>query len=109
MEVSKESQGPAPSLDLAANPAANQVAYCVMDLQGRTVKTSKESGDWKILFTMLQESAKWVAQSPFKRLSVNFAASRFLVSRDATHVYIVQTKSRWEDESPKGWQSFDEY
>ena len=41
---------------------------------------------------LLQESADVVANSGLRRLTVTFAETRFLVSRDESHVYLVQTR-----------------
>eukprot|EP00428_Durinskia_dybowskii_P009081 CAMPEP_0170303802 /NCGR_PEP_ID=MMETSP0116_2-20130129/52231_1 /TAXON_ID=400756 /ORGANISM="Durinskia baltica, Strain CSIRO CS-38" /LENGTH=61 /DNA_ID=CAMNT_0010555765 /DNA_START=1 /DNA_END=186 /DNA_ORIENTATION=+ len=55
---------------------------------------SLKERDISILFQMLQESAKIQGQEPLKRLTVTFpGVTRFLVTRDEAHVYMVQTNA----------------
>ena len=80
-------------LDLDASPIAGQIGWAVMDLDGQMIKSnSVKDKDISILFQMLQESAKIQGQQPLKRLTVTFpGVARFLVTRDESHIYMVQT------------------
>lgn len=87
---------PAPiSLDLDASPIAGQTGWAVLDLQGHILKhNSLSTNDSQILFQMLQESAGVMnATKKLARLTVTFpGVSRFLVTRDDSHIYLVQTR-----------------
>ena len=86
---------PPPMLDLDASPIAGQIGWAVLDIEGNMIKSHalKES-DISILFQMLQESAKIQGQEPLKRLTVTFpGVARFLVTRDESHIYMVQTNA----------------
>jgi hypothetical protein len=80
-------------LDLEVSPIQGQTAWSVLDLQGNILKPSGEipQKDTTLLFQMLLESTKLVDDG-FRRLTVSMATSRYLVSRDAKHVYLVQTR-----------------
>ena len=84
-----------PMLDLDASPIAGQIGWAVMDLNGQMIKShSLNERDVSILFQMLQESTKIQDQEPLKRLTVTFpGVARFLVTRDESHVYMVQTNA----------------
>mmetsp|Transcript_124048 Transcript_124048/g.185397 ORF Transcript_124048/g.185397 Transcript_124048/m.185397 type:complete len:100 (+) Transcript_124048:233-532(+) len=91
-------------LDLEASPIPGQTGWAVLDLQGTVVRCqSLQDQDCKLLFQMLQESATILTASPannkeaedidgLRRLTVTFAQSRFVVTRDESHVYLVQTR-----------------
>jgi len=81
-------------LDLDASPISGQTGWAVLDLQGQVLKcNSFLDQDARLLFQMLQETAKQQQQQEWFRLTVTFpGATRFLVTRDDTHVYMVQTR-----------------
>jgi hypothetical protein len=90
-------------LDLEASPIPGQTGWAVMDLQGTVIRCqSFQDQDCKLLFQMLQESATIVAKAEksgdndsddgLRRLTVTFAESRFVVTRDESHVYLVRTR-----------------
>jgi hypothetical protein len=80
-------------LDLDVSPIQGQTAWTVLDLQGNLLKTSGEFPEQNvgILFQMLMESTNLVTEG-FRRLTVSLASSRYLVSTDETHIYLVQTR-----------------
>jgi hypothetical protein len=79
-------------LDLDASPISGQTGWAVLDFQGQVLKSNSFlDQDARLLFQMLQETAK--QQEEWFRLTVTFpGAARFLVTRDDTHVYMVQTR-----------------
>lgn len=81
-------------LDLDASPISGQTGWAVMDLNGQLLKSnSLLERDALLLFQMLQESATIQANQALKRLTVTFpGAARFLVTRDESHIYMVQTR-----------------
>jgi hypothetical protein len=81
-----------PQLDLDANPIQGQQACAVMDLKGQLIRGSMNQEDASILFQMLVEVGS-LGEPSFRRLTVSFAHTRYIVARDETHVYIAQTRS----------------
>lgn len=84
-------------LDLDVSPIQGQTAFAVLDLQGRVVKTSGDfpEQDVRLLFQMLLESTNLVVEKQdggFRRLTVSLASSRYLVSLDESHIYLVHTR-----------------
>lgn len=111
------SSPPPPMLDLDASPIAGQTGWAVLDLQGNVLKSNSLSAvdtDAPILFQMLQQSAtihkntvegdavagggggeekQNKTSAPLTRMTVTFpGVARFLVTRDETHIYLVQTR-----------------
>jgi len=80
------------ALDLEASPVQGQLASAVLDLQGNLVRGSLPTAP--ILFEMLAEAGSLLTtKSSFRRLTVSFSDTRYVVSRDEHHVYMVQTKA----------------
>lgn len=79
-----------PALDLDSSPIPGQLAHAVLDLEGRKLRGSIPEKDATILFQMLEEAAD---VPDVQRLTVTLVGTRFVVSRDEAHVYIVQTQS----------------
>ena len=84
-------------LDLDVSPIQGQTAFAVLDLQGRVVKTSGNfpEQDVRLLFQMLLESTNLVVEKQdggFRRLTISLASSRYLVSLDESHIYLVHTR-----------------
>ena len=89
-----------PLLDLEASPLQGQLASAVLDARnGKLVRGSlPQPEDATILFEMLSEVGSLPQQqlcSSFRRLTVSFPSRnfRYVLSRDATHIYIAQVKS----------------
>jgi len=80
-----------PVLDLEASPLHGQMASAVLDLQGNLVRGGALP-DAAMLFEMLSEVGT-LPLSSFRRMTVSFPSMRYIVSRDESHVYIVQTKA----------------
>eukprot|EP00934_Nitzschia_sp_Nitz4_P002799 Nitzschia sp. Nitz4//scaffold4_size323378//59131//59379//NITZ4_000628-RA/size323378-processed-gene-0.264-mRNA-1//1//CDS//3329553303//2789//frame0 len=79
-------------IDLEASPIAGQTGWAVLDLQGELVKSSEFlEQDRTLLLQLLQQGAS-VATEDFQRLTITFSSSRFVVTRDKTHIYMVQTR-----------------
>ena len=87
-----EAAVPPPALDLENSPVPGQLATAVLDLQGAHVRGQDISEkDAAILFEMFSQSSKVSAN--VHRLCVSFSGYRYAVTRDETHVYIVQTRN----------------
>lgn len=85
---------PPPALDLENSPVPGQLGTAVLDLQGNLVHGGREAVSEKdagILFEMFSQSSK--VSSDVQRLCVSFSGHRYVVTRDETHVYIVQTRN----------------
>lgn len=83
-----------PALDLESSPVQGQLASAVLDLQGNLVRGQLSPHDASILFQMLQETSNLQdLQQGFKRITVTYSAVRYIVARDESHVYIVQTRA----------------
>jgi hypothetical protein len=81
-------------LDLDASPIPGQMGWAALDLQGTIVRNNQLSEqDAGVLFQMLQESTALCENTGMRRLTVTFAETKFLVSRDEAHVYLVQTRA----------------
>ena len=91
MEGSDETAAAAPVLDLEASPLQGQTASAVLDLQGNVVRGGDALPDAVLLFEMLSEVGT-LSLTSFRRMTVSFPTRRYIVSRDETHVYVVQTK-----------------
>lgn len=112
----------AAALDLTVSPVPGQLGWFVLDRQGKILRKSQISNgqamvdkDAHLLFQMLQESALLLKSSSsssssssqettndndddnndkFRRLTVSVpGASRYVVTLDDSHVYIVQIKN----------------
>jgi hypothetical protein len=81
-----------PLLDLESSPVHGQIASAVLDLNGNVIKGKLPGDDAALLFQILVEAGSLNLER-FRRLSVVYSGVRFVVSRDETHVYIVQTKA----------------
>lgn len=79
-----------PILDLDDSTVQGQIASAVMDLKGNMVRGKMQ--DAPLLFEMLVEAGA-LSLTSFRRLTVCFPETRYVVSRDPTHVYIVQTST----------------
>lgn len=80
-----------PVLDLASSPVPGQMASAVLDLQGNLLRGQIPQHDANILFEMYSQSAK--VSKDIQRLSVSFTANRYVMTRDESHIYIVQTRN----------------
>lgn len=83
-------EGPTPAMDLEASPIQGQISSAVLDLAGETVKGKLADGDTALLFQILVEAGS-MNLNTFRRLTVTLSATKYVVSRDENHVYIVQT------------------
>jgi hypothetical protein len=81
-----------PLLDLDASPVQGQLASAVLDLKGQVVRGQLDPQDASTLFQMLVEAAS-LKESSFRRLTVTFPNTKYIVARDESHVYIVQTRA----------------
>lgn len=79
-------------LDLEASPVAGQLASAVLDLQGNLVQGELSIEIASLLFQILLEAGT-LDLGHFRRITVSLSKSRFIISRDETHVYVVQTKA----------------
>ena len=83
---------PPPALDLENSPVPGQLAAAVLDLQGTYLRGQALSEhDAAILFEMFSQSSK--VSSDVQRLCVSFSGHRYVVTRDETHVFIVQARN----------------
>lgn len=83
-------EAPLPIYDLETSPVPGQMATAVLDLQGGIVR-GPTMVDAPILFEMFAQSAK--VSPDIQRLCVSFSGYRYVVTRDETHVYIVQIRN----------------
>ena len=92
-------------LDLDASPVQGQMGWAVMDLQGRVLRNvGLSQQDTSLLFQILQESTPLVNNNSnnknndkkdgLQKLTISFSETKFLITRDETHVYLVQTRAR---------------
>ena len=90
-------------LDLDASPVQGQMGWAVMDLQGRVLRNVGLSQQHtSLLFQILQESTPLVnnnnknndTKDGLQKLTISFSETKFLITRDETHVYLVQTRAR---------------
>lgn len=79
---------PAPIVDLETNPIPHQAKFSVLNLQGVVLKGDFPEKDALILFQMLADVGALSLQK-FRRLSVSFGSSRYVVTRDSHHIYAV--------------------
>lgn len=80
-----------PSLDLDALPVPGQLASAVLDQKGTLLKGKLSPHDASILYQMLVTCGSLPLER-FRRLTVTFSTSRYVVSRDETHIYVVKTR-----------------
>lgn len=81
-----------PLLDLESSPVQNQIGCAVLDLHGQMVRGQGiNEQDAEILFQMLLEVANLQEVQDFRRMTVALSHTRYVVARDESHVYIVQT------------------
>jgi hypothetical protein len=78
-------------LDLEASPVPGQTAFAVLDLFGSMKSGQMVSEDASILFQILVEAGS-LNLKKFRRVAVSFPSTRYVVSRDENHIYIVQTR-----------------
>jgi hypothetical protein len=84
--------GPQPLLDLETSLVQSQIGCAVLDMQGHVVRGQGISDqDAEIIFQMLLEVANLRDVEDFRRMTIAMANTRYVVARDGTHVYIVQT------------------
>jgi hypothetical protein len=90
-------------LDLDASPIAGQTGWAILDLQGSILKQSSSSfqpNDVAILFQMFTllphdttSTTNTDDDEAWERMTVTCSgSSRFIVTRDEAHVYMVQTQ-----------------
>jgi hypothetical protein len=105
---------PPPSFSFGLNPISGQQAWAILDLQGHVVSSSFMSNnnnkedhtlpllqqqDIAILYEMMIATAPiTTAQGPLSRMTISFDNNnskhiRYIMTRDATHIYIVQVKA----------------
>lgn len=84
-------ENPTPPMDLESSPLPGQVSSAVLDLQGSLLRGQLPERDASILFEMFSQSAK--VSDDIQRLSVSFSGIRYVMTRDESHVYIVQTRN----------------
>jgi hypothetical protein len=82
-----------PSLDLEASPVQGQLASAVLDLQGEMLRGPLPPQDAFLLYQMLVEAGNLKNLENFTRLTVTFPSMRYVVARDESHIYIVQTRT----------------
>ena len=103
------------ALDLDASPIAGQTGWAILDLQGQILKQSSSSSimlpknDVAILFQMFSllpshnhegsltekdgHNGNMRDGGGWERMTVTWSgSSRFIVTRDEAHVYMVQTR-----------------
>ena len=99
--IDQQSQS-SPLFDPEATPIPGQQAWAILDLHGTMIKSSVDpaSGDLppviqdaKTLYGMLVESTPLVSDGGLKRMTINFSSIRYVVARDDSHIYLVQTKA----------------
>jgi hypothetical protein len=78
-------------LDLETSPVPGQTAYAVLDLYGSMETGQMDAEDTAILNQILVEAGTLNLEK-FRRVTVTFPSTRYVVSRDENHVYIVQTR-----------------
>jgi len=83
----------APALDLESSPVQGQLASAVLDLQGHIVRGQLSPHDASILFQMLVETGNLQGMDGFRRITVTYSSVRYVVARDDSHVYVVQTRN----------------
>ena len=81
-----------PALDLEASPVQGQLASAVLDLQGNIVRGQLPPEEASTLYQMLVETAN-LELTGFRRLTVTYPSIRYVVARDESHIYIVQTRA----------------
>ena len=81
----------APSLDLDLSPIQGQLASAVVNLNGDVIRGNLPPDDARLLFQMLTETS--ALDKPVRRLTVTYPSVKYIVARDETHVYIVQTRA----------------
>ena len=71
-----------------------QLGSAVMDLDGKPVRMGGQmtEDNASLLFKMLVEVGM-LGEEGFERLTVAFSSCNYSVARDATHLYVVQTKA----------------
>jgi len=82
-----------PAIDLDTSPVQGQLASAVLDLQGNMIRGQLAPQDASTLFQMLVETGNLQSQDKFRRLTVTFPSIRYVMTRDESHVYIVQTRA----------------
>lgn len=81
-------ESPTPIVDLETNPVPQQAKFAVMNLEGSVLRGNLPEKDTVLLFEMLADVGALSLQD-FQRLSVTIGSHRYVVTRDAHHVYAV--------------------
>ena len=83
-----------PALDLEASPVPGQLASVVLALDnGEIVRGALPNAADAIFLYQIFVEAGNLDLLDFKRMTVTLSPIRYVVSRDDTHVYIVQTRA----------------
>jgi hypothetical protein len=90
MESAQEDSSP--SLDLDASPLQGQLASAVLTLKGEMVSGKLPKIQARLLYEMLTETGS--LDKPIRRLTITYSSMKYTVARDASHVYIVQSRFR---------------
>ncbi len=80
------------ALDLEASPVPGQQASAVLDLQGNLLRGPLSEKDCALLYQMLVEAGSLKLDS-LSRMTVSFQATRYIVARDVSHIYIVKLRA----------------
>jgi hypothetical protein len=83
---------PAPSIDLDATPVQGQLMSAVLNLQGGVVRGQLPQHEAALLYQMFVETGNLKSIDNFQRLTVTFSSVRYVVARDESHIYVVQTR-----------------
>jgi hypothetical protein len=79
------------SINLETSPVPGQSHCAVLDLHGNRVHGDLSKHDATILYQMLVEVGSLALQK-FRRMTVTFSSSRYILSRDENYVYIVKVR-----------------
>ncbi|KAL3939967.1 MAG: hypothetical protein SGBAC_005393 [Bacillariaceae sp.] len=94
---------PGKYLDLDQTPIQGQTGWALLDLNGNVLVLSGGLSDanLSILYQMLLETTNICSNvggagasaggDDFRKLTVSFSSSQYLVSRDENHIYVVET------------------
>lgn len=80
------------ALDLEASPVPGQQASAILDLQGNRIRGPLSEKDCSLLYQMLVEAGNLKLES-FSRMTVSFQTTRYIVARDASHIYIAKVRT----------------
>lgn len=78
-------------LDLDQTPIQGQTGWALLDLHGNVLVLSDgmTESNVSILYQMLLETSS-LHESDFRKLTVSFSTSQYLVSRDEQYIYLVE-------------------